>query len=463
MRDHPGQSPRIETLLPPNATDATVNQDFAHEARAWLDRHVNLETGVGVPASTTRATAPTRERIDALLAYLGSPQLEFPAVHLTGTNGKTSTARMVTQLLAAVGLTVGSYTSPHLERVNERIAYQGEPIADDELDELLRTVAVVEEALDIHPSYFEVLTAAAFSWFADLAIDVGVVEVGLGGTWDATNSLETRVAVITNVAIDHVAYLGSTRAQIAAEKAGIVQPDATLVLGETDPGLAHFFLDRSPAHVLRRDVDFGVRENTLAVGGRLIDLYTPARAYEDVLLPLHGAHQADNAALAVMTAEAFLGAPLDPEVVAGALATVTSPGRLEVVRRQPLVLLDGAHNVAGAEALRASLDEEFAAGPRTLVVGFLREKDPREMLRALGIDEVALLVCCPPPSGRALDPELIAAAARDLGLLDEQIEIAESASEAVTTALMQTPDEGQVVITGSLYVVGAARSLLVRR
>ena len=164
-----------------------------------------------------------------------------------------------------------------------------------------------------------------------------------------------------------------------------MQPDATLVLGETDPGLAHFFLDRSPAHVLRRDVDFGVRENTLAVGGRLIDLYTPTRAYEDVLLPLHGAHQADNAALAVMTAEAFLGAPLDPEVVAGALATVTSPGRLEVVRRQPLVLLDGAHNVAGAEALRASLDEEFAAGPRTLVVGLpAREGSAREMLARAG-------------------------------------------------------------------------------
>src|SRR4029079_9222879 len=190
-------------------------------------------------------------------------------------NGKTSTARMVTQLLAAVGLSVGSYTSPHLEHVNERIAYQGIPIADDELDDLLRTVAVVEDALELHPSYFEVLTAAAYSWFADLAVDVAVVEVGLGGTWDATNSLETRVAVITNVAVDHVNYLGSTRAEIAAEKAGIVQPDATLVLGETDPGLEHFFLDRSPGRVLRRDVDFGLRENMLAVGGRLVDLYTP--------------------------------------------------------------------------------------------------------------------------------------------------------------------------------------------
>ena len=164
-----------------------------------------------------------------------------------------------------------------------------------------------------------------------------------------------------------------------------------------------------------------------------------------------------------MAAEAFLGAPLDPDVVAAAFSRVVSPGRLEIVRRQPLVLLDGAHNVAGAEALRAALDEEFATGPRTLVVGLLREKDPHEMLRAFGIDEVALLVCCPPPSGRALEPERIADAARDLGLLDEQIEVTESVNEAVTTALLQTPDDGEVVITGSLYVVGAARSMLVRR
>ena len=303
------------------------------DAREWLDSHVNLETGVGVPASSTRATAPSRERIEALLRYLGSPELEFPAVHITGTNGKTSTARMITQLLGSVGLSVGSYTSPHLERVNERIAYQGEPISDADLDELLRTVAIVEGELDIHPSFFDVLTAAAYRWFADLAVDAAVVEVGLGGTWDATNSLDTRVAVITNVALDHVEYLGPTRAQVAAEKAGIVTPGSTLVLGETDPELEHFFTDRGAAEVLRRDVDFGVRDNVLAVGGRLVELYTPMASYADVLVPLHGAHQADNAAIALAAAEAFLGAPLDPEVVAGAFALVRSPGRLELVRQ----------------------------------------------------------------------------------------------------------------------------------
>jgi dihydrofolate synthase/folylpolyglutamate synthase len=431
------------------------------DPRAWLASHVNLETGVGVPSSMRRATAPTRARIDALLKYLGSPELEFPAVHLTGTNGKTSTARMITQLLSSVGLSIGTYTSPDLEHVNERIAYQGLPIPDDDLDELLGTVALVEQALDLHPSYFEILTAAAFRWFADLAVDAAVVEVGLGGTWDATNSLDTRVAVVTNVSIDHVEYLGPTREQIAAEKAGIVKPGAVLVLGETDPDLTRFFVDRGPADVLQRDVDFGVRDNTLAVGGRLVELYTPLASYPDLLIPLHGAYQADNAAIALAAAEAFLNAPIAADVVADAFSRVRSPGRLEVVRRTPLVVLDGAHNVAGAEALREALFEEFATGPRTLVVGLLREKEPHEMLRALGIDEAALVVCCPPPSPRALDPQVVAAAARELGIADDQVVVADTVSDAVTEALLSTPDEGQIVITGSLYVVGAARSILV--
>jgi dihydrofolate synthase/folylpolyglutamate synthase len=431
-------------------------------ARAWLDGHYNLETGVGWPAHNRREAGPTRERIEALLRYLGSPQLEFPAVHLTGTNGKTSTARMITQLFVDLGLSVGSYTSPHLQRVNERLSYQGEPIGDSDLDALLDTMRVVERELAIQPSYFEVLTAAAFSWFAELAVDVAVVEVGLGGTWDATNCLATRVAVVTNIAIDHVELLGPTREEIATDKAGIIQAASTLVLGETDPDLVPIFLERAPERAFRRDIDFGVRDNSLAVGGRLVDLYTPTRAYPDLLLPLHGAHQADNAATALMAAEAFLGTPLDGEVVRSAFAEVRSPGRLEVVRREPLVLLDGAHNVAGGEALRAALDEAFATGPRTLVVGLLRGKEPHEMLRAIGIDDAARVVCCRPPSGRALDPHDVAAAARDLGVPEDRIAVAETVEEAVTIALLETPEDGQVVITGSLYVVGAARSMLVR-
>jgi len=441
---------------------ALVTDDLTRDARSWLNSLVNLETGVGFPADRSRANHPTRERIAALLEYLGSPQLEYPAIHLTGTNGKTSTARMITQLAANLGLSVGSYTSPHLERVNERMAHQGVPIPDADLDDLLRTVALVEREIGAHPSYFEVLTAAAFRWFADLAVDVAVVEVGLGGTWDATNSLETRVAVVTNIAVDHVEYLGPTREQIAAEKAGIVQPESVLVLGETDPDLVAIFTDRAPIRVVQRGADFGVRENVLAHGGRLCELYTPYGSYPDVLIPLHGAHQADNAAAALTAVEAFLDAPLDHETVVAAFAQVRSPGRLEVVRRTPLVLLDGAHNVAGAEALRAALEEEFSSAPRTLVVGLLRGKEPGEILTALGVDDIAMLICCAPPSGRALDPDALAKAALDLGVPEERIEVVDSVAEAVSTALLATADEGQIVVTGSLYVVGAARSLLVK-
>jgi dihydrofolate synthase/folylpolyglutamate synthase len=267
---------------------------------------------------------------------------------------------------------------------------------------------------------------------------------------------------VTNVSIDHVDYLGNTREEIAREKAGIIKPGATLVLGETDPRVQAIFENRDAARVFRRNAEFGVARNVLAVGGRLVDLETPGAEYPDVFLPLHGAHQADNAAIALTAAEAFVDAPLPFDLVADAFARVQSPGRLEVVGRQPLVLLDGAHNVAGAQALRGALAEEWGDGLRTLVVGLLREKEPHEMLVALGIEELdGFLVCCRPPSPRALDPSFVAKAAVDLGFPEDRIEVVDSVEEAVSTALLVTPPEGQIVVTGSLYAVGAARSVLV--
>jgi dihydrofolate synthase/folylpolyglutamate synthase len=431
------------------------------EPRVWLDGHVNLETGVGTPRARQRG-APTLERITTLLQYLGSPQLEYPAIHLTGTNGKTTTTRMITQLLAAAGYTTGAYTSPHLQRVNERIVRNGEQITDDELDEQLRVVALVEREIGLDPSYFEVLTGAALRWFADVAADVAVLEVGLGGTWDATNAIDGDVAVVTNVSIDHTQYLGTTVAQIASEKAGIVKEKSILVLGETDPDLAELFTDRGPAGVLRRDADFGVSTSATAVGGRVLDLYTNDARYTDVFVPLHGAHQADNAAIALAAAEAFAGAAIDDDAVREGFAAVRSPGRLEVVGRHPLVLLDGAHNVAGAQALRAAVADEFVPAPRTLVVGMLRERDAAEMLAAYGLDEVELLVCAPPPNPRALPPAEIADAARRLGFPAEHIEVVGSVPDAVSTALLATPTEGEIIVTGSLYFVGAARTILVK-
>ena len=430
------------------------------DGRGWLNAHVNLES-LNVPAGSRRGP-PTLERIATLMQYLGSPEVEFPAIHITGTNGKTTTVRVLTELLTALGLKVGAYTSPHLERVNERMSIDGESIGDDALDEMLYAVSLVEQSVGVEPSYFDVVTSAAFRWFADEAVDVAVVEVGMGGTWDATNVVDGQVAVVTNVSVDHVDYLGPTREQIAQEKAGIVKPGATLVLGETDPNIQVIFEARDAARVFRRDVDFGVRRNVLAIGGRLVDLRSPGAEYPDVFLPLHGAHQADNAAIALAAAESFVGATLGFEVVADALSRVQSPGRLEVVGRRPLVLLDGAHNVAGAQALRAALDEEFSEGPRTLVVGLLREKEPHEMLAALGVEELqGMLVCCRPPSPRALEASFVAKAAVDLGLPEERIELVDRVEDAVSTALLATPPDGQIVITGSLYVVGAARSVLV--
>ncbi len=427
---------------------------------AWLDDHVNLEA-LNTPVGETRRVAhPTLTRIEALTALLGSPQLDLPVIHVTGTNGKTSVARLTTELLVEQGLSVGTYTSPHLERVHERIGWNGAEIDEEALDALLLLVAELEPHLDEPPSYFEILTAVALRHFADVAVDVAVIEVGLGGTWDATNVVDARVAVVTNISVDHVEYIGPTREDIATEKAGIVESDSVLVLGETDAELVPLFEARHPTETLLRDRDFGVTDNRLAHGGRVLSLFTPWGRTSDVLLSLHGAHQADNAAVALVAAEAYLGRGLDPGLVAAVFGRARSPGRLEVVGHQPLVLLDGAHNVAGAHALREALAEEFPATPRTLVVGFLREKDPAEMLAALGATEASRLICAPPPSPRALDPGAVAEAAVDLGVDPDRIEVLDSVPEAVARAVAGAGPDEQVVVTGSLYVVGAARSVL---
>jgi dihydrofolate synthase/folylpolyglutamate synthase len=430
--------------------------------RGWLDGHVNLETGVGLAATEDRRRdAPTLDRIRRLVELLGSPQRELPAVHLTGTNGKTSVARMTSALLVGSGLSVGTYTSPHLEAVNERIAWNGDAISDAELAGVLAHVATVEEFLPDRASYFELVTAAAFDWFADVAVEMAVVEVGLGGTWDATNVLDAATTVVTNVSLDHTNYLGPTRADIAADKAGIVHPGSHLVLGERDPALHHFFAAREPERIVLRDRDFGVRGNRLAVGGRVVDLYTPAARYDDVFLSVHGAHQADNAAVALTAAETALGGALEEAVVAETFATMTSPGRLEVVGHQPLVLLDGAHNVAGAEALVRALAEEFVSAHRTLVVGLLREKDPAEMLAALDASQAAHLICTRPPSPRALAETDLADAAIAVGVDPAVIDVVADPAAALRRARDVTPPDGQIIVTGTLYLVGAARHALV--
>jgi dihydrofolate synthase/folylpolyglutamate synthase len=408
-----------------------------------------------------RPEAPTTERIERLVSALGDPQRVAPVIHITGTNGKGSTAQMVTRLLSAHGLTVGTYTSPHLERVNERLARNGEPISDDEFAEQIAAVADLSVLAGVQPSWFEIVTAAAFRWFADIAVDVMVLEVGLLGRWDATNVADAQVAVVTNVSLDHAEYAGPTLAHIAAEKAGIVKPGSTLVLGETDPMLTTIFRKEDPAITWQRDLDFEVIENQLALGGRLLDLRTPYGAYPEVFLSLYGRHQGDNAVLAATAVESFFESSLDGDVLREAFADVTVPGRFEVLGHQPLVIVDGAHNPAGADAAATVMADDFSpVGDEILVVGFLRGRDPAEMLSALRADEAALVVCCTAPSPRGIPGAEVAQAAVSMGCDD--VVAVDEVERACDVALRRATADDAVLVTGSLYVVGAARPYLRR-
>lgn len=424
------------------------------DALAWLDGHQNMERML----ADHRLATPDPARMRRLVDVMGNPEAAAPVIHLTGTNGKTSTARATTQLLMAKGLTVGTFTSPHLERINERISANGEPIGDDDLAEVLTDIAALEPLLgaDTRLTWFEVLTAAALRWFADRPVDVAVVEVGLGGRWDATNVVDATVSVITNIGLDHLEFLGPTRADVAREKAGIIRATAPLVLGETDPDLVEIFAAEGPERLLLSGRDYALERNELAVGGRSLDLRTPSTRYEGLWLDLHGRHQADNFAAAVVAVEAFFDAATPERLVREAAGSVRSPGRMEIVRRQPLVLLDGAKNVEGARSAASTVAEEFAdRRSRILVVGMLAGKDAGQMLEALDARSARLVISCPPPSPRAQDPEVVAAAARDLGVATV---VAGSVADAVEIALAEAGVEDLILVTGSLYVVGAARS-----
>jgi dihydrofolate synthase/folylpolyglutamate synthase len=426
------------------------------DSLAWLDSHQNLERML----ADARLAVPDPKRMRRLMDVMGDPQRAAPMLHLTGTNGKTSTARALTTLLLAKGLSVGTFTSPHLERVNERLMTNGEPIEDADLAELLSSLAGLEVLLgsDTHVTWFEILTAAAYRWFADRPVDAAVVEVGLGGRWDATNVADGVVAVVTNIGLDHVEFLGPTLADVAAEKAGIVKPGSTLVLSETSPELYGIFERQQPATIWLRGRDFDLEANDLAVGGRVLTVQTPGARYEDLFLALHGRHQADNFIDALVAAEAFFGAPVEEELVVAAAATVRSPGRLEVVGRRPLMILDGAKNVPGARTATAAIDEEFGgARSRILVVGMLKGKDPEEMLEALGATKARLVVTCPPPSPRAQPADDVAKAAERLGA---RAVVAETVGEAVARARAEAHEDDLILVTGSLYVVGAARAAL---
>jgi dihydrofolate synthase/folylpolyglutamate synthase len=421
-------------------------------ALAYLDEHTSYDR-------TGRIESPSLDRISALCSALGDPQHAAPVIHVTGTNGKGSTVQMITHLLMASGLTVGTYTSPHLHRLNERIRRNGEPIEDTELAEQIAAIAAAEVMTGVRPSFFEALTAAAFRWFADVAVDVMVIEVGLLGRWDATNVVDAQVAVITNIGLDHTEFAGPTTSHIAREKAGIITPGCAVVLGETDPDLMPVFAAEPHASMLVRDLDFGLSDNMLAVGGRLVDLRTPTTVYHEVHLPLHGAHQGDNAAVALCAVEAFFASPLSDEVVREGFATAHVPGRFEVVGVQPLVIVDGAHNPPGADTCAQVFFDDFAPeARRLLVVGTLR--DPDAMLAALRADDFDVVITCTAPTPRGVPSVEVAAAARRIGC--QEVLAVDTPAEACRLALSRADADDAILVSGSIYVVGEARAMLTR-
>jgi dihydrofolate synthase/folylpolyglutamate synthase len=418
---------------------------------------------------------PSLDRIRAFTELLGDPQRNYPAIHLTGTNGKTSTARMIDTLLRALDLRTGRFTSPHVERMSERICIDGEPLGDEAFVRAFNDVAPYTHLVDeseAHPlSFFEAVVGMAYAAFADAPVDVAVVEVGMGGSWDATNVIDAAVAVVLPIAVDHASYLGSTPGAIAVEKAGIIKPGAIAVLAQQSPEVSDVLLAHAAevgATLAREGLEFGLVARVPAVGGQLVSLQGLRARYDEIFLPLHGAHQAQNAAIALAAVEAFVGEdPLDGEIVRGAFAEVTSPGRLEVVRRSPTILLDAAHNPHGAEALAAALDDSFQFATLIGVVGVMADKDHEGLLAALE-PHLAQVICTQNATDRALPAEQLAETAVEVFGEDRVVVVPRLADAIDRAAALAEADEaygsplgsGGVLVTGSVVTVGEARQLL---
>jgi dihydrofolate synthase / folylpolyglutamate synthase len=420
---------------------------------------------------------PSLERIAALVDLLGQPQRSYRAIHLTGTNGKTSTARMIDELLRGFGLRTGRFTSPHLSQITERIVVNGEPVSARTFVEGYREIApyleLVDGQFDIRLSFFEVMVGLAYAIFADTPIDVAIVEVGLGGEWDATNVIDAEVAVVTPIDLDHTQYLGDTVGRIAAEKAGIIKAGATAILAAQPTEAAAELLRRAvavEASVAREGLEFGVLERRVAVGGQVLTVQGLSGVYDELFLPLHGAHQAQNAACALAAVEAFFGAgaataALDADVVRAAFEAARSPGRLEAVRSAPTILVDSAHNPHGMAASVAAIGEAFDFRRLIGVVAVLADKDVTGMLRRLepALDEV---VVTQNASLRALPVDELAAQAVEV-FGAERVTVEPRLDNAIETAVGLAEDTGDgsisgsgVLVTGSVVTAGEARTLL---
>ena len=418
---------------------------------------------------------PTLDRVAAVMDLLGDPARTFRVIHLTGTNGKTSTTRMVESLCREHGLRTGRFTSPHLHSMRERIAVDGEPVSPEVLVETWDEVRPVIELVDARSvaeggprmTFFEVLVVLAYAVFADAPVDVAVVEVGMGGRWDATNVADGQVAVITPIDIDHTHFLGSTIEDIATEKAGIIKPGAAVVTAEQDADAASILTDRAEqvgARLYAAGPDFEVVERAIALGGQRLSVRGIAGVYADLYVPLFGRHQGENAAIAIAAVEAFFGGgerPLDPEVVRSGLASVTSPGRLEVVRRSPTILVDAAHNPHGMAALRAAIGDAFTFTRLVGLVAMFADKDVAAMLEEIE-PELDHVVVTRNSSPRSMDPARLGAIAADVFGADRVSVVPllpDAIDEAVRIAELHEIG-GAVLATGSVVTAADVRALL---
>jgi dihydrofolate synthase/folylpolyglutamate synthase len=446
----------------PESPDARPAETFAEAEDALLSRwpETRLE--------------PSLDRILAFTELLGDPQRTYRSIHLTGTNGKTSTARMIDTLLRTLDLRTGRFTSPHVERMSERISIDGEPLDDEAFVRAFNDVApythLVDAAEPFPLSFFETIVGMAYAAFADAPVDVAVVEVGMGGSWDATNVIDADVAVVTPIAVDHAGYLGTTPAAIALEKAGIIKPGATAVLAQQTVEVAEVLLRRAAevgATVVREGIEFGVVERVPAVGGQSVTLRGLRGQYDELFLPLYGSHQAQNAAAALAAVEALIGGdgPLADDVVREAFAQTTSPGRLEIVRRSPTIVLDAAHNPAGAEATAAAIEDSFRFAPLVGVIGVMGDKDAEGLLAAFE-PHLSHVVVTQNSTERAMPADELAVTAVEVygedrvtlvPRLADAIDLAAGLAEADAGDALST---GAVLVTGSVVTVGEARVLL---
>jgi dihydrofolate synthase/folylpolyglutamate synthase len=422
------------------------------EALAYLDEHI------------AHGIKPGLERMEGLLDDMGRPDQGYPLIHIAGTNGKTSTSRLATLLLVAHGLNTGTYISPHLQKVEERLAINGRFATEEEFALAVSDVAAFAD-LRTHSgaepnTYFELTTAAAFAFFADQAVNAAVLEVGLGGRLDATNVVDAEVCVLTSIGIEHTEYLGEDVATIAGEKLAIAGPNSILVTGPLPDAALEVAYARSRdlgIHHRHYGKDFSVLDAERGVGGWVVDIAGAEDTYEDLFLPLHGRYQLVNLANAVAASEALLGRKLDEDAVREAVAVATVPGRMEVMSSHPLVMLDGAHNADGVVALAESLEEEYPTTRWQLVLGVMGDKNVEAMIGSLS-PHLAGVITTAPEAERAVKPDDLAKRVRPL--VNVPVLDADAVDLAIDMARAEAGRDGAVLIAGSLYLVGEARELL---